>query len=93
MAAVGLAILIIFITGVITGIVALVSVASRREDKRWTRQRSRLSREAPDRTTLAARYLTSLYVRRPGDEVAPELLDDHRAEIVGQPHLRPSSLT
>jgi hypothetical protein len=40
----------------------LVSLASRREDHRaW------LSREAPDRTTNAARYLTGLYVRRPGD--------------------------
>jgi hypothetical protein len=54
---------VIFITGAITGIVLLVSLASRREDRR-----ARLSREAPDRTTNAARYLTCLYVRRPGDD-------------------------
>ncbi len=51
-AVVALAIMIIFVIGVITGIVVLVSVASRREDKRW-----RLSREAPDRMTLAGQYL------------------------------------
>ena len=47
-AAVVVAILVIFAFGIITGIVILVSVASHREDKRL-----RLSREAPDRTTLA----------------------------------------
>jgi hypothetical protein len=54
---------VVFITGVITGIVFLVSVASRREDRR-----ERLSREAPDAWTLAGRFLTGLYVRRPGDD-------------------------
>jgi hypothetical protein len=58
-----LAIGVIFTFGVITGIVFLVSMASRREDRR-----AKLSREAPDRVTLAGRYLTGLYVRRPGDE-------------------------
>jgi hypothetical protein len=83
---IGLAILIVFIIGMITGVVFLVSFASRKEDKR-----SRLSREAPDRTTLAGRYLTSLYVRRPGDELAsPGLLDDQRqAEMFGWPNLGP----
>ena len=57
------AIVIIFSLGAITGIVILVSVASRREDKR-----PELSREAPDRTTVAARCLTSLYIRRSGDD-------------------------
>ncbi len=47
-AVVVVAIVIIFIFGMIVGIVVLVSVASHREDKRL-----RLSREAPDRTTLA----------------------------------------
>jgi hypothetical protein len=57
-----LLIAVIFTTGAITGIVFLVSLASRREDRR-----ARLSREAPNRTTNAARLLTGLYVRRPGD--------------------------
>jgi hypothetical protein len=56
---------VIFTFGVITGIIFLVSLASRREDRR-----ARLSREAPDRVTLAGRYLTGLYVRRPGDDPA-----------------------
>ena len=58
-----LAIIVIFSTGVITGVVILVSLASGREDRR-----ARLSREAPDRITLAGRLLTGLYVRRPGDD-------------------------
>ena len=71
-----LAIGVIFTFGVITGIVFLVSLASRREDRR-----AKLSREAPDRVTLAGRYLTGLYVRRPGDD-APRhrQLDDDPAE-------------
>jgi hypothetical protein len=60
-----LAIGVIFAFGVITGIVVLVSLASRREDRR-----AKLSREAPDRMTLAGRFLTGLYVRRPGDETS-----------------------
>jgi hypothetical protein len=78
-----LVIAVIFATGAITGIVLLVSLASRREDRR-----ARLSREAPDRTTNAARVLTSLYVRRPGDDQRyghrarrkPELLGDDRQD-------------
>jgi hypothetical protein len=58
-----LAITVVFITGAITGIIALVSAASRREDRR-----EKLCREAPDRATLAGRFLTGLYVRRPGDD-------------------------
>ena len=71
-----LAIGVIFTFGVITGIVFLVSLASRREDRR-----ARLSREAPDRMALAGRFLTGLYVRRPGDD-APRhrQLDDDPAE-------------
>jgi len=56
---------VVFITGMITGVIWLVSVASRREDRR-----ARLSREAPDRMTLAGRFLTGLYVRRPGDDTS-----------------------
>ena len=78
-----LAIAVIFTTGAITGIVLLVSLASRREGRR-----ARLSREAPDRTTNAARFLTGLYVRRPGDDRRyvrrprgkPELLGDDRKD-------------
>jgi hypothetical protein len=79
---VALAIVIIFIVGAITGIVLLVSWASRREDKK-----RRLSVEAPDRATLAGRYLTSLYIRRPGD--APELNqpeDGQQPEELSWPH-------
>ena len=84
-AVVVVAILVIFCIGVITGIVILVSVASNREDRRW-----RLSREAPDRTTLAGRYLTSMYVRRPGDDIAPQgSFDGNQAEMLGWPHRGP----
>jgi hypothetical protein len=58
-----LAIGVIFTFGVITGVICLVSLASRREDRR-----ARLSHEAPDRVTQAGRLLTGLYVRRPGDD-------------------------
>jgi len=58
-----LAISVVFITGVITGVIFLVSLASRTEDRR-----ARLSCEAPDRVKLAGRWLTGLYVRRPGDD-------------------------
>ena len=71
-----LAIGVIFIFGGITGIVLLVSLASRREDRR-----AKLSREAPDRVTLAGRYLTGLYVRRPGaDAPRHRQRDDDPAE-------------
>ena len=74
-----LAIGVIFTFGVITGIVFLVSLASRREDRR-----AKLSREAPDRVTLAGRYLTGLYVRRPGDEPTRyRYPDDDPAEYSG----------
>lgn len=56
-----LAVVIVFATGAIAGVIALVSVASRREDRRW-----HLGLEAPDRFTAAGRYLTRLTIRRPG---------------------------
>ncbi len=56
-----LTVVIVFATGAIAGIIALVSVASRREDRSW-----RLSLEAPDRFTAAGRYLTRLTICRPG---------------------------
>jgi hypothetical protein len=84
-AVVVVAIVIIFVFGMIVGIVVLVSVASHREDKRL-----RLSREAPDQTTLAGRYLTSLYVRRPGDDIVPQAGPDQReAEVLRWPHRGP----
>jgi hypothetical protein len=71
----------IFVIGAITGIVILVSVASNREDRR-----ARLSREAPDAVTRAARMLTNLYVRRPGDDQpAPRRRDDDQAKFSGRP--------
>jgi hypothetical protein len=75
-----LAIGVVFITGAIAGIVFLVSVASLREDRR-----EKLSREAPDRWTLAGRFLTGLYVRRPGDDSARRRYpDDDRTEYSKQ---------
>jgi hypothetical protein len=79
-----LAIAVVFTTGVITGIVFLVSVASRREDRR-----EKLSREAPDAWTLAGRFLTGLYVRHPGDD-SPRRRDQdddraHYSEHCGGP--------
>ena len=74
-----LAIAVVFITGVITGVVFLVSAASRKED-----HRQKLSREAPDHWTLAGRFLTGLYVRRPGDDgPRPRYPDDDPAEFSG----------
>ncbi|HUA28236.1 MAG TPA: hypothetical protein VMC03_05085 [Streptosporangiaceae bacterium] len=75
-----LAITVVFTTGVITGIVLLVSAACRKEDHR----QQQLSREAPDNWTQAGRFLTGLYVRRPGDD-SPRLRypDDDPAEFSG----------
>jgi hypothetical protein len=81
-----LAIGVVFFTGVITGIVFLVSVASRREDRR-----QKLSREAPDAWTQAGRFLTRLYVRRPGDDdPRRRYQDDDRAGYSEQRWGRPS---
>ena len=74
-----LAIAVVFTTGAITGIVFLVSAASRKED-----HRQRLSREAPDSWTRAGRLLTGLYVRRPGDDDPRRRCpDDDPAEFLG----------
>ena len=75
-----LAIGVIFTFGMITGVICLVSLASRREDRR-----ARLSREAPDRMTQAGRLLTGLYVRRPGDDSPrPRHPDDDPVEYSGR---------
>jgi hypothetical protein len=86
-----LMIAVIFAAGAITGIVLLVSVASRRED-----HREKLSREAPDAWSLAGRFLTGLYVRRPGDESGRPARpprrrnpDDDPAEFSGSPRSGP----
>jgi len=73
---------VVFLFGVITGVILLVSLASQREDRR-----ARLSREAPDRVTHAGRLLTGLYVRRPGDDSNRRHVweDDHPAEFLGLP--------
>jgi hypothetical protein len=78
-----LAIGVIFSVGVITGVILVVSLASRREDNR-----AKLSREAPDRVTQAGRFLTGLYVRRVGEDVpGPPRRnrsdDDHAAQFSG----------
>jgi len=79
-----LAIGVIFTFGMITGVICLVSLASHREDRR-----ARLSREAPDRMTQAARLLTGLYVRRPGDDtLGYRHLDDDPAEY-SEPYRHP----
>jgi hypothetical protein len=76
---------VVFATGAITGVVFLVSLASRREDRR-----EKLSREAPDRWSLAGRVLTGLYVRRPGDD-SPRLRhpDDDPTQYSGPPRSGP----
>ncbi|HTW05580.1 MAG TPA: hypothetical protein VMF87_35170 [Streptosporangiaceae bacterium] len=74
-----LAIGVVFTTGVITGIVFLVSAACRKEDRS-----QQLSREAPNNWTQAGRFLTGLYVRRPGDDrPRPRYPDDDPAQFSG----------
>jgi hypothetical protein len=84
-----LAIGVVFAIGVITGVILVVSAASLREDRR-----ARLSREAPDRLTQAGRFLTDLYVRRPGDDSSQRDArdDDQRAEFSGYPRSGPALL-
>jgi hypothetical protein len=74
-----LAIGVIFTFVVITGIGFLVSVANRRED-----HRARLSRRAPDHVTRVGRFLTILYVLRPGDDAPRHRpMDDDPLEYSG----------
>ena len=54
-------------TGVVTGIIAVVSLGIRREDRRGRR----LPVDANDRITRGTRQLTGLYVRRPGGPERP----------------------
>jgi hypothetical protein len=84
-----LAIGVIFSIGVITGVILMVSLASLREDRR-----AKLSREAPDRVTQAGRFLTDLYVRRPGDDTPrhDRSGDDHAAQFSGPRRSGPALL-
>lgn len=77
---------VVFLIGVITGAILLVSLASLREDRR-----AKLSREAPDRVTHAGRLLTGLYVRRPGDDSNRRELSDHDQPAEFSGPLRPVS--
>lgn len=55
------------VTGVVIGIIAVVSLGIRRED----RPGSRLPVDANDRVTRGARQLTGLHVRRPAEPEWP----------------------
>ena len=50
----------LFASGAIAGIVGVVSVAIRREERKFT-----LTSEAPDNVTRAGRLLNGVYVRAP----------------------------
>ncbi len=49
----------IFVAGAFAGIIAVVSVGIRREERHLS-----LTRQAPDRVSQGARLLTGLYIRR-----------------------------
>jgi hypothetical protein len=72
--AVAMALLIAFIGGVVTGVVVLVSVASRREDRLFT-----LTGEAPDALCRGARRLIGVWTRsgRPADPMPRLKIDAH----------------
>ena len=55
----------LFITGAATGIIGVVCLAIRREDKNLT-----LTGEAPDKVTKAGRWLNGVHVRGPIDAAA-----------------------
>jgi hypothetical protein len=79
-----LAVVVVFTVGVVAGVILLVSVASRREDRR------RLSTEAPGRGSAAARLLTRLYIRRYGPEPLPGDERSHREPDATDPPSRPA---
>jgi hypothetical protein len=76
-----LAIIVIFAAGMIAGVIILVSAASRREDRT-----GHVPPAAPDRLTVAGRYLTRLYVRRRGSERTSkdDDIDEHGPDIPGR---------
>ena len=53
----------IFVAGAVAGSIAVVSVGVRREERRH----DSLVRQAPDRVSQGARFLTGLYVRQRSD--------------------------
>ena len=56
-----------FLAGAVVGIIAIVSIGIRREERQFS-----LSRGAPDQVSHGARYLTGLYVRN-GSTVPAEV--------------------
>jgi hypothetical protein len=66
MAAIALAALIVFIAGITAGVIAVVSVGIRREDRDLASRRDEpdftLTRQAPDRMTQGARLVAGLNV-------------------------------
>jgi len=57
-AAVAIFLLIAFIGGIVIGVVVIVSIASRREDRQFS-----LTREAPDAMCRGARRFTGVWTR------------------------------
>jgi len=58
----------IFVVGIMVGIIAIVSLGVRREERDFS-----LTREAPDQLTRGARAMTGLWVRQRSD-IDPELM-------------------
>ena len=59
----------LLVIGVVIGVVAVVSLGIRREDRRG----SRLPVDADDRVARGARRLTGLHVRRPAESDRPSV--------------------
>jgi hypothetical protein len=55
--------LMIFVTGAVAGVIALVSLGIRREERDFT-----LTRRAPGQLTQGTRRVTGLWVRQPADD-------------------------
>src|SRR5262245_19304508 len=57
----------LFVAGVIAGIIGMVSVGIRLEERNFT-----LTSKAPDSVTRAGRWLNGVYVRAPRRSAAPD---------------------
>jgi hypothetical protein len=68
----------VFLAGVVAGIVVMVSIGIRREERDFLRTGLvSMTRRAPGRASDSARSLTSLYVgRRTDPDPAPERYED-----------------
>jgi hypothetical protein len=66
-ALIALAAIGLFAAGVIAGIIGVVSVAIRREERNFT-----LTSEAPNNVTRAGRWLNGVYVRAPQSAAAAD---------------------